>query len=325
MKIGSWSRASHARRWPYTGSSGRLVLVRLATIAVLGALGVGAPCTADSAYAAAFGEIEKVGGFGTGPGQLHWPADLAVDPEEGNSVFVVDTPEGLGPGSGPKKARIQKFDATLGASVASATVPLSEEPVHELVQHVSNLAVDPSLGRLYVLKKIETTNEGPAEDIASEIVVYSTVADASNELPLDSEVPNSGVFYTFPVTLPSGPLPPGALRNPHGLAVEPKTHDLLVLGADEAGNTVIQRITATGLSHEKGKLESGGEFDDTSDGVADETAATGIAAGAEEGTIYLGSRHIKNGGAPPAVLELSTTAPNSFANPKIKVLREKER
>jgi hypothetical protein len=281
---------------------------------------LGCAMDATSAHAEAFGEIAKVGKFGKGPGEFHWPIDLAVDPEESNDVFVVDSPEGVSliPAfAGASNLRVQKFEATLGAHVMSATIPVPEESMHGLKQYVSNIAVDPSLGRLYVLKRIETglTEPEPATTVASEIDVYST-----KTLALDtSEVP-SGVFYTYPKTPFGGSVANGALRDPHGLAVEPGgNHDLLVLGVNEDGNTVIQRISATGPSLGTGQPDE--EFIDIGEQLEpNDHSVEGIAAG-PGGVIYLGGKDIKGAGQEPGVVKLSTeSAGHSLADPEISLL-----
>jgi hypothetical protein len=278
---------------------------------------------ATSAHADAFGELGKVGEFGKGAGQFHWPIDLAVDPDEGNSVFVVDSPEGTFPGPEPAHVRVQEFASGLGAPVASVLVPVPEE------QYVSNIAVDPALHRLYVLKRKQTTGLSKSEDdfVASEIDIYSTVPTPGKTLALEEVEGDHGDFYTFPATPPNQPPPSGALRDPQGLAVEPGSHDLLVLGIDEEGDAVVQRIVATGASLGGGKLESG-EFDDTAQQVSvHENSVGGIAAG-PNGIIYLGGNDVlfpPNSELLPAVVKLETASPShSLANPSISLVHKQE-
>ncbi len=275
---------------------------------------LGCAVNTPSARAEAFGEIGKLGKFGKGPGEFYWPIDLAVDPEEANTVFVVDDPEGADPRSGEPISgvddlRVQKFEATLGGPKAEAEIPVPEEPVLGVgPQYVTNIAVDSTLHRLYVLKGISTgLGREQNQWVATEIEVYST-----------QTLKKERTFYIFPETKP-GTGSGGVLRNPHGLSVEPGTHNLVVLGENVNGNTVIQRITATGPSLETGKLEPGEELDDTSEKITvDEDTATGIAAGTS-GTIYVGGKYIYNEkqGWSPGVVKLETAPPNSLSNPKV--------
>lgn len=112
--------------------------VMMSFLLVLVVVALGA--SAASARAEAFGEIAKVGKFGKGPGEFHWPIDLAVDPEEGNSVFVLDSPEGETPFAEAAELRVQKFNSSL-AFVAEAMIPVPEEPVRGLKQYVTSIAV----------------------------------------------------------------------------------------------------------------------------------------------------------------------------------------
>jgi hypothetical protein len=289
-------------------------------VAAIMALG-GVAVDATTAHADAFGEVAKVGKFGKGLEEFHWPIDLAVNPEEGNSVFVVDSPEGASAFPGAANLRVQKFASTLGPPVANAMIPVPEESTNKLAQYVSNIAVDPALNRLYVLKNIKTGIESPTTDrtVASEIDVYST-----DTLTLDTkEVPPSGVFYTFPKTPVGGPIPSEALRDPHGLAIEQGTHNLLVLGVSEGNDTVIQRIDATGTSSGIGKFSE--EYVDT-DAALEPTnsAVNGIASG-PGGVIYVGGHVISKAASSPGVVKLSTASTgHSLANPEIGLLHGEE-
>jgi hypothetical protein len=250
------------------------------------------------AHAEAYGEIARVGEFGTGPGQFHWPSAVAADPEEGNTVFVVDEPEGSAGGMGPASFRIQKFSPNL-APVKEATIPT---PVNLEGDHraIAEIAIDSSLSRLYVLKSIETPVEGYAKFAADEIDVYST-----------KTLTEEGVFYTFP--LPElGNIPSGALGAPDGLTVEPATHDLIVLGESSSEHVAIQRIAEHSSQPEEEFVDSNGE-------LSPSEHASGVAAGPEEGTIYV-SGYLE-AGAPsrgPGIAELKTTPPHSMSSPKIK-------
>jgi len=251
---------------------------------------------ARPAHGEAFGELGQVGSFGTGLGEFQWPGDLAVDPTD-NSVYVADEPQRLGserPGAGPASFRIQKFAATLGKPVASATVPTPEEVVGEEhhLKMIQGMAVDPSLHRLYVLVAVQSPG-GLYE--ASQIYAYSTDNGSTEVLPVAPGVPQVeiepgvkvGLYYTFTA-------PAGKLEKPQGIAVDPTTHDLIVVGVDvEHTSTVVQRIHSSEPSNSTGALSA--TFDDEANPekvlTAEPNIGTGVAVGAN-GSIYLVTKSV---------------------------------
>lgn len=271
--------------------------------------------TAQSASADAFGEIGQAGSFGTASGQFSFPTDLAVDPAD-NSVYVLDEPEGTQPGVGPSHFRIQKFSASLGKPTASALI---ETPTDAKGHHstVDGIAVDSSLHRLYVLKAIRTPlgeTSGYAY-VGSEIDAYSTTPTGET-LPLASGVP-AGVFYTFPAPpTEESKIPAGSLGTPDGLAVDPSTHDLIVLGKNASFRTVVQRI-ATTEPYSSGTLHE--TLEDTSNSLTAMGAANGVAVG-PTGSIYLVTSNVPAGAGSSrrGIVKLT----GSFATPTITVVHE---
>jgi PKD repeat protein len=247
--------------------------------------------SAGPVYAGGFGEIGQVGSFGSGEGEFKYPIDVAADSGENNDVFVIDSPEGFE----PAEVRIQKFEPPLHQSskaVATAKVPI------EPGQYVAAIAVDPALGRLYVLKSAEDRS---GDWLASEIDSYTT-----------GGLSPEPVFYKFQTT-------PAELPEPRGMALEPGTNNLLVLGTTEGrGHTVIQRIVANGSTGSLGE-----EFGDGAEVIAHGSAAGAIAAG-PDGAIFVEGNAGFNPDGYPGIDELSTKAPDSLEKPAIHTVHSED-
>jgi PKD repeat protein len=242
-------------------------------------------------HASGLGEIGQVGAFGSGEGEFEYPIDVAADSGEKNDVFVIDSPEGFE----PTEVRIQKFEPPLRQSskpVATAKVPM------EAGQYIAAIAVDPALDRLYVLKSTEGST---SQWMASEIDSYSTGA-------LSTE----SVFYKFQTT-------PAGLPEPRGMALEPGTNNLLVLGTGERGEqTVIQRIVGDG-----GTGSLGEQFGDGTDAITHGSAAGAMAAG-PDGAIYVEGNAGFIPGGYPGIDELSTEPPHSLEDPGIRTVHSED-
>jgi DNA-binding beta-propeller fold protein YncE len=274
---------------------------RLATIVSTAVCSSLVLCLWFSAIArgAAFGELAQGGGFGSGSGQFSYPSDVAVDSTD-NSVFVLDEPGAEQRGVGPESFRIQKFEAAnLKTPVASVSV--LAPAINFESQVVEGIAVDSEHDRLYVLKAIEIERGIHEPYAAEEVVVYST--ETLKEIE---------VFYKFAPVPSSGALPAESVLEPHGIAVDPKTHALLLLGSEpENGeNSVIQQITSTGATGER--------FEDSSHEVARQGSGgiTGIAVG-PEGKIYASTQTADHAGSGSGVLSLSIESPNSLKAPVV--------
>ncbi|HEU0251136.1 MAG TPA: hypothetical protein VFR48_10470 [Solirubrobacteraceae bacterium] len=269
---------------------------------------------ATRAQADAFGELRQVGGFGENAGQFDFPAALAVDPTD-NSVYTLDAPGAIQRGAGPVDFRVQKFASSLGSP--AATLDLATPAVSGHKQVIDDIAIDPALHRLYVLVGLEVERPLTVPYVAEEIDAYSTEASGQTLPPAPGVEYESkaGVFYRFAAVPNTGSLPSGAVLQPHGLAVDPKNHDLLLLGNDESQNPVIQQI-ATVTPYSSGSV--GESFDDLKHELTHAGGPASAIAVAADGTLYVTSQKLAAGGK--GVESVSIESPNSLANPAIGLL-----
>ena len=117
----------------------RRMWVLLGAVLLIGCL------SAATSQADPYGELTHFGEKGTGAGHEGPEAAFGVNPED-NSLYVVDeVKEGI-------SFRIQKFELVSGkyTAVASATFK-PKDPKGEEEDEVQGVAVDPKLGRVYVL------------------------------------------------------------------------------------------------------------------------------------------------------------------------------
>lgn len=277
-------------RWTTITQIASAILVAVVCVVIAATVG------SEDAQAAAFGELAQVGSFGAGSaGEFSWPSDMAVDTSN-NSVYVLDEPGAVRSGGGPSSFRIQKFSASLGTPVASVTIPTPELP-EEHHRTIAALAFDSQLHRLYVLEENEANEE---EAYAGEIYVFTEALQPATEI---TKVEVAGVkealFYKFPEAGETG-----ALFAPHGLAVDPTTHDLVALGGgNEFMPTVLQRIAAGASPYLAGAL--GATFEDTGKKISNAGSASGISIAAD-GSLFLSVHSLSGSSHLPGVVKLTS-------------------
>lgn len=177
---------------------------------------------APSARADAFGELARFGGFGSDPGQTQLGMSLGVDPRD-DSLYVTDYNAAF------DRIRLQKLSAD-GRLLASAELPGT--PMQEVYL---GFALDTALDRLYLVEF------DYASGLARRLLVYSTVPDGSRRL-------------VAPAGLPSGELsfPARSIWEPTGIAVDLRTHDVVVVGSDlddpSRRKLAVQRIGSGGAA-----------------------------------------------------------------------------
>jgi hypothetical protein len=226
-----------------------------------------------SARADASGQLAKIGQrLPAGSSEAEWlasptnlshPGAFGVDPATGN-VFVVDnipTAEEEEGSSEEIKARLQEFDAS-GNLVASAIIPRPLEGGFPLT--LSGIAFDPTYpggGRLYLVgARAGADHSAPGTVAGVKILAYSTEATPGAAGHPGTLHPVTGLENGLSLPDPSG----ADGIHPVSVAVEPDSHDVLVLGEDRAEATVVARFEVVGqtsAAHETGRfVESGNQL-----------------------------------------------------------------
>lgn len=246
------------------------------------ALLAGAICDATAATASGMGELTRFGeraeqgrstptpkGFLAGSTaqaseEIEVNYALGVDPAERNAVFVLDEPleaENVGTKhhdeytSWERHLRIQRFEPSTGKATAEATFvvtsPFTENSAGAIEEeYVSNIAVDPEKGLLYVLVtepreydwKIDA--EAPA---AYELLAFKT----SNLEPAgtDGAVLASPEQLSFASKGKKGEALP--LLLPRGIAVDPTNHEVVLEGYEDASGEEVDRLSNNRAAFER--------------------------------------------------------------------------
>jgi hypothetical protein len=250
----------------------RSVLATLAGILLIGG------ALAATAQADSYGELAHFGENGTQRGQFNEPElALGVDPKE-NSVFVVDDSKAN------NGFRLQKFVEKNGKYESVATASFKPkgagggEP-----DEIEGVAIDAELGRAYVLAVQE---RGADKGVDSEVLAAGVLLAFNTEPTGTTLEPLAGT--TEGVLDGQGALGTDskeqgvALLEPSGIAVDPSTHDVIILATEDRGKipfekeatVVLQRIKSDGtlgakyvdsrseFNPETGKTEEKGYFEE---------------------------------------------------------------
>jgi len=201
----------------------RLLVALAGAMLLLGA-------TSAAARAESYGELGHFGGAGTGNGQFQIPSEkvethaFGVDSTD-NSVYVGDEPT-------TGEYRIQKLSAT-GQFLAS----VSFKPANPI--GLEGIAVDPARERIYVLA---VTLRGVGASIDPEKraaeTLYAFKTKQSGE-KLESAVSGAskeaqeGVLASSTTLETESEVQGHALLDPSGIAVDPSTHDVIIMGSED--------------------------------------------------------------------------------------------
>ncbi len=177
------------------------------------------------AGAASYGELGRFGSAGTGHGQLKLSSGthaFGVDATD-NSVYVGDEPK-------KGEYRIQKLTAA-GAFVAQ-TAPLVP-PNHDGIE---GIAVDPGDKRVYMLA-LERRSQSAAIDASEPAAgtLYAFSIEQSGEALVPAAGTSEGVLIGPSALEAQSEVLERALLSPKGIAVDPTTHDVIVLGEVDQG------------------------------------------------------------------------------------------
>jgi hypothetical protein len=199
----------------------RSLLALVAAFLVLGA--------ARAAAATTFGGLGKVVGAITAgtkgehgqvaPGAHH---AFAVDPSTGNLFIVDEIAE-----EKHNHGRIQEFNAK-GEFLAENRFALIVKTEAE----IGGIAIDPTGGHVYVLVNEARPNEEEIFDpeLKAAGVVWSFSTEVS---PKTTKLAEQKALVTAEQLQPLSESPKAALLSPGGIAVDPKTHDVVIFGQQD--------------------------------------------------------------------------------------------
>jgi PKD domain len=278
-------RPLHPVRRGISGARARLLVALSAALCLAAAEAPGASAAEALAPVSPYGEVARFGSFVEGGGQSTFgspasfdiPVGFAVDrenqpdPEEqrvssatadGNAVYVLDRVL-YSRAEGHLQYRLQKLSST-GVVLGSVTLPLQS---FQDTEHLSDahpmfgLAVDSAKHRVYALVEGHVEGEPGSEQFettASYLLAWSTQPhqEGSEEklVPAGgySEEQYGGAVVAGPSVLE--PEPAKDLVVPEGLAVNPKTHEVVIEaqhGTNSSafgGATILQNVTTEGMA-----------------------------------------------------------------------------
>jgi PKD domain len=217
----------------------RLLLVLVGGLLLLG-------CGAAVASAVEpYGELTHFGSAGTGKGQFQIPPEthdyaFGADPTD-NTLYVGDEPT-----SG--EYRVQKLGPK-GEFLAS----VSFKPANPIA--LEGIAVDAAKERIYVLAVALRGNGAIDPGTSAAGTLYAFKTKASGE-KLESAVSGASTeakegVLANPAALETESETQGhALLEPSGIAVDPTTHDVIIMGVEDRGASqmrdALQRVSETG-------------------------------------------------------------------------------
>jgi hypothetical protein len=224
--------------------------LRLYLLPALAGLLLLAGFASTPAWAESYGELLRFDGKGTGATKGHAfeleeeVHAFGVDPAD-NSIFVGDK---KGEES-EEEFRIQKYSQA-GAYEAQVvlkpgkTLPTGIEGVEDL----DGIAVDSNKGRFYVLVTyLRKRSDGidPGKEVAGAVYAFSTTPVGGELVPATGANTTTGLLGTLETLNSNSETQGKALIEPGGIAVDPATHDVVILGhVDEGGG-----VTHVALVH----------------------------------------------------------------------------
>jgi PKD repeat protein len=194
-----------------------------------------------AAGAAAYGQLSSFGSAGVGVGQFteesQVTAAFGVDSTD-NSVYVGDKPSN-------KVFRIQKFSSS-GTFLGEARI--ESVPGESALE---GIAVDSAEKRFYALVVQTRSPEATVDpEFTAAGALYSFSTEPTEEG--GKKVLSGGLLASKSVLKPASAVAGESLLEPSGLAVDPKSHDIILAGSvDPTGSeetvTALERVSKTGV------------------------------------------------------------------------------
>ncbi len=259
----------------------RRLLLALAGSALL-IIAASAPAQATTGY----GDLAHFGaGAGTGQGQFKPSTEtdaFGVDPTT-NDMYVGDEPT-VG------EYRIQKLGAD-GKFLAE--VKFSPSRAHA----IEGLAIDPTLKRVYALAvalRSENAVIDPEVPAAGTIYAFSTEGEKEGtpegKLPPAEETKEGGKLATLKATSEELGPTKSALLEPSGIAVDPVTHDVIVMGKEDQGEQAEEEKQLVVFERVESDGKIGKRYVDTTDFFESEEEKTGEFVEPSSPTVTAGGR-----------------------------------
>jgi hypothetical protein len=195
--------------------------------------------------AGSYGELLRFNGVGTGALKGH-KFDLeeevhafGVDPSEGNSIFVGDEKSE----ASEEEFRLQKYTSA-GAFQGEALLKPGGSKLPTGISYVEDLdgvAVDPANEIVYLLVTYARSNNDAidfSKEVAGAIYAFSTKPNGSNALvPAKDANQTTGLLASIETLKANSETQGQALLEPSGITVDPKTHEVMVLGEVDKGSS----------------------------------------------------------------------------------------
>ncbi len=304
--------------------------VRLCLLSVLAGCGLLLGVLAAQASAESYGELSRFSAGVESAGKAH---AFGVDTAEANTIFI---------GSEPNKSEyvIKKFSAA-GKELAKVTIKPSSAEFPEGAKGIEGIAIYGK--RLFVLVLsgvvVNLSRGGTPTPDAGALYAFSTEQVGSALVPASGITNGEGLFASTATLHASSKTISGSredpLIEPSGVAFDPKTNEVIVLGFDEESSTfprdthvALQRV-AIGAGAPAGEL--GARYinpDEDGEGEEPDVNSPVVSAG---GNVFYSQQERHQNGA-EELLQVPTSfaavapkvAYETFANPSAEHLDEQE-
>jgi len=210
-----------------------------------------------SAASASYGELLRFNGKGGASTQhafnlTEQTQSFGIDPVSG-AIFAGDERIGGG-GEESEEYRLRRYSPS-GTYEAEAAIPTPTFPAGIVeVKGIEGAVVDHGEGRVYVLLRYKRAATPPDEgkEDAGALLAFNIEPSSGKLTPAagtTTEGSLEGVLAS-PATLGAGSATAGtALLEPSGIALDPTTHNIVILGQVDQGGVLhqaVQRVTKTG-------------------------------------------------------------------------------